>query len=82
MSTATDIKLLAEGTGPRISTLAVIVPQPVNSSGASVADRTVNQQVITLALSSGDLWVDLQGQILAELRQVRELLTSISAQLD
>lgn len=82
MSTATSIELNVEGTGPRVSTLSLGQPQAVDSTGSAVADRTVNQQLVSLASVKGDAVRDQQNDIIGELRLIRELLAVISSQLE
>lgn len=82
MAARPSIELANEGTGPRVITTQIRTPQPVDSAGNVVADQVLNQQLITLAGPTGDFIGDIGPQLLGELRTIRELLVTISAQLE
>ena len=82
MSTATSIELQTEGTGPRVATLSIGQQQSPDASGNAVADRTINQQLVTLVDRHGDIPIDLSSDILGELKAIHEALDLIAMRLE
>lgn len=78
--TESDVQLAPEGSGPPVATLELVRPQPVDASGNVSADRTVHQQVITIADRRGELAdTEWEAEVLSELRAIKDVLQLVLA---
>ena len=76
-----EVQLNQEGIGPKVRTLALVEPSPVDASGNAQADDERHQQIVGLSDRRGDLLDDVGPAILMELRAIRESLVELNLRL-